>query len=62
MSVCERSERSTFFSVKGIQKGYLFSQIGLQKGKGLDLGVGPPQIELCILFKILTSGLFLRYS
>ena len=33
--------------MKGIRKGYLLGQNGIQKGKGLDLTTEPSRIELC---------------
>ena len=44
MKVCERSN---LFSIKGIQKGFLFGQNGVKKGNRLDLREVPSSIELC---------------
>jgi len=35
------------FSIKDIQKGHLFSQNGIHKGKGLDLWAEPHSKKLC---------------
>ena len=34
------------FSIKGIRKWCLFCLNSIQKGKGLDIGTGPPRIKL----------------
>lgn len=39
-------ERGTFFSMKVIQKGYLFCESGIEKGNGLDLGAESPYTKL----------------
>ena len=40
-------DRSTFFDIKGLRKGYLFCSNGVRKDKGLDLVAGPPRVKLC---------------
>lgn len=41
----------TFFQFK-VCKGGVFCQIGIQKGKGIVIGVEPPRIKLLVDFSL----------
>ncbi len=43
---CRYLKGVPFSNIKGIQKGYLFYQNGIEKGKRLDLRAEPPRTKL----------------